>query len=106
LIGAAAAVFLAAAVTLALDLRFVVREVLTIDVATFVLKPLAGAILVGSVLLLLEGASLLLQLTAGALVCAVAVWALRLLPKDEREFLKAALGHSVGKRLPAESSNP
>jgi PST family polysaccharide transporter len=106
LIGAAAAVFLAAAVTLSLDLRFVVREVLTIDVATFVLKPLAGAILVGSVLLLLEGASLLLQLTAGALVCAVAVWALRLLPKDEREFLKAALGHSVGKRLPAESSNP
>ena len=39
---------------------------------------------------------------SNALTFAVAAIALRLLLREERVFIKAALGHGVGKKLPAQ----
>jgi len=105
LLGVAVAVLLAAMVTLAMDLRFAVREVVTVDVRKFVLKPIGCGFLVGSVLLLLNGATPVTRLVAGVLTFAIAAFAMRLLPSEERVFLKAALGHSLGRRLPAQSGS-
>jgi len=106
LIGAAAAVLTASAVTLALDLRFVAREVLPIEAMRFVVKPVACALLAGGVLLLLNGAPLYLRLGAGVLTFTIAAIISRLLPKTERIFLRDALRQGFGKRLPVESSGP
>ncbi len=103
LLGAAVAVLLAATVTLAMDLRFAVREVVTVDVWKFVLKPLVCGFLVGSVLLLLDDASPLTRLVAGVLTFVIVAVVTRLLPKEERVFLKAVVGHNLSKRLPAQS---
>jgi O-antigen/teichoic acid export membrane protein len=103
LIGAAAAVLTASAATLAMDLRFVAREVLPIDALRFVVKPIACALLAGGVLLLLNGAPLFLRLGAGLLTFALAAVVTRLVPKSERAFLNEAVRHGLGKRPLLES---
>jgi O-antigen/teichoic acid export membrane protein len=97
LIGAAAGVLISAAATLALDAYFVTRSIGSFDAVRFLVKPLACAIVAGCVLVYLDGASLLVRLGAG-LVCFIAVaLALGILPRPEREFLRAALNHGLGK---------
>ena len=103
LIGAAAGVLAASAVTLALDLRFVVREVLPIDALQFVVKPVVCALLAGVVLLLLDESPLWLRLVAGVLTFGIAAIIARVLPKAERIFLRDAVRHGLGKRPPVES---
>jgi len=39
------------------------------------------------------------------LTFAIAAVAPRLLPREERVFVKAALGHGLGKKLPAQSGS-
>ena len=65
LVGAAAGVLVAAAITLSLDTVFVSRQVLDLDVPRFLLKPLGCAFLAAAALLLLDGASPFLRLAAG-----------------------------------------
>jgi O-antigen/teichoic acid export membrane protein len=103
LLGAAAAVIAASVVTLALDLRFVSSSVLPIDAARFVVKPVACALMAGVVLLLLNGEPLYLRLGAGVLTFALAAAVTRLLPKAEWKFLREAVRHGFGKRLPTDS---
>lgn len=105
LIGAAAAVLAASAVTLALDLRFVSRDVLPINALQFVVKPVACALLTGGVLLLLDGSPLWLRFSAGVLTFALAAIIARLLPKAEREFLRDAVRHGFGKGRKVESDD-
>lgn len=103
LIGAAAGVLASAVITLALDTRFVAREVLPLDVSQFVLKPVACALLTGGVLLLLNGASPFLRLGAGLATFALAAVVARLVPRVEQAFLRDALRHGLGKRPRLES---
>jgi O-antigen/teichoic acid export membrane protein len=98
LVGAAAGVLAAAAVTLALDARFVWREVLPLDVTRFLVRPLACALLTGCVLLALDGAAPFLRLGAAIAAFALAAVATGLVPRAERAFLVEAFRHGLGTR--------
>jgi O-antigen/teichoic acid export membrane protein len=98
LLGAAAGVLASAAITISMDSVFVARQVLPFDVARFLLKPLACALLAGSLLVALDGASLWLRVAAGLGTYGVAAAVLQLLPRAEREFLLAAARHGFNKR--------
>jgi len=98
LIGAAAAVLASAAITISMDSVFVARQVLPFDVARFLLKPLGCALLAGSLLVALDGASLWLRVAAGFGTYGVAAAVLQLLPRAERDFLLAAARHGFNKR--------
>jgi O-antigen/teichoic acid export membrane protein len=104
LVGAAAGVLAAAAAMLALDARYVSRSMLQLDVPRFLLKPLGCALAAGAGLLLLDGASPYLRLAAGLGIYGIAAIVTRLVPKDERAFLSAALRHGFGKRPPAPAT--
>ena len=99
--GAAVAVLLAAAAMVTLDLRFVVKEVVAFDLQKFVLWPLLCGLLVGSVLLLLDGVTTGNRLMAGVSMFLISAVAMRLVPKDEREFLKATFAQGLGKMFAA-----
>ena len=101
LIGAAAGVLVAAAITLSLDTVFVSRQVLDLDVPRFLLRPLGCAFLAAAALLLLDGASPFLRLAAGLGIYGIAAAVMRLVPKEERAFLLEAVRHGRGKRQPA-----
>lgn len=98
LIGAAAGVLAAAAVTLALDAHFVAHQSSTFEFRRFLLRPLACAAVAGAVLLALNGAPPLLRFAAGVATYASAAMALNLLPKTERRFLRDAMLHGLGRK--------
>jgi O-antigen/teichoic acid export membrane protein len=97
LVGAAAGVLVAAAVTLALDAAFVRREISPFEATRFLGRPLACAALAGGVLVWLDGAALLLRLAAGVATFLGAAIALGVMPPAERVFLRDALRHGLGR---------
>ena len=101
--GAAAAVLVAAAVTLALDLHFTIRRVLTFEVGRFVFVPIACGAALACVLLALDGAATLVRLAAALAVFLLFVVAFRLIPAREWGFLKGAFERGLLRRMPAES---
>lgn len=97
LIGAAAGVLASAAFTLMLDARFVSHAVGGFDALRFLLKPLACAALAGALLVYLNDASPLLRLGAGLTTFLAASFAVRLLPRPERAFLRDTLRHGLSR---------
>jgi O-antigen/teichoic acid export membrane protein len=97
LLGAAAGVLASAAITLALDTAFVSRQVLDFDLARFLLKPLGSALLAAAVLVALDGSSPLLRLAAGLGTYGIAATAMRLVPGEERRFLRETARLALGK---------
>ena len=100
LVGAAAGVLAAAALTLALDAAFVTRQVGAFDAIRFLGKPLACAAIAGSLLVYMDGTSPLVRLAAGLGAFLVIALAVGLFPRPEREFLRAALHHGLGRPPP------
>lgn len=97
LLGAAAGVLAAAAFTLVLDARYVSHAVGSFDALRFLWKPLACGALAGAVLVYLDGASPLLRLAVGIAVFLAVASILRMLPRDERAFLRDAVRHGVSR---------
>lgn len=100
LIGAAAGVLAAATLTLVLDATFVTRKVGSFDAIRYLGKPLACAGVSGALLVYLDGASPLLRFGAGLGAFLVVALAVGLLPRPEREFLRAAFQHGLGRSKP------
>ena len=90
----------ASAFTLSLDAAFVARKVGGFDATRFLWKPIACASLAGGLLVYLDGASPLLRLAAGLATYVFAAFALGLLPRSERAFLRDALRHGLGRSAP------
>ncbi len=91
LAGAALAVLLGSLLTLALDLRFVVRKVTPIPIWRFAVAPLAAAAVIGTVMLFLDHKPIAIRLAA-----AVGTWTLtmalfRVLPRQELRFMMQLL---------------
>jgi hypothetical protein len=80
--------------------------VLDFDLARFLLKPLGCALLAGAVLLALDDMSPLLRLAAGLATYGIAATAMRLVPGEERRFLREAARHGLGKRTQPRSLPP
>jgi len=97
LLGAAAGVVAAAAFTLVLDAHFVTRAIGGFDALRFLWKPLSCGALAGGVLVYLNGASPLTRIAAGLAAFLAAALVVRLLPREERVFLRDAVRHGVGR---------
>ena len=100
LVGAAAGVLAAAVFTLALDARFVARDIGPFESMRFLWKPLACAALAGAVLVYLDRESTWVRLGAGIGTYLLASLAAGLLPRGERAFLQDALRHGLGRARP------
>lgn len=86
--GVALAVLLASALTLALDLRFVVRHVTAIPVRRFAAGPLAAGCLVAGVMLALHDQPFVVRLIAAIGTWGAAAVVFRLLPREEVHFIR------------------
>jgi len=85
--GAALAVLLSSALTLALDLRFVVKNVSPIPIRRFAVAPLAAAGLVAILMLVLDGVPFAVRLLVAFGSWGVAIALFRVLPREERRFM-------------------
>ncbi len=86
--GAALAIVLSSASTLALDLRFVVKRVTAFPVARFAAVPLAAAALVAVTLQFAGGQPVWVRLLVAATGWGVALAFFRLLPGEELRFIR------------------
>jgi O-antigen/teichoic acid export membrane protein len=87
LVGAALAVLLSSAMTTAIDLRTLTRKVEPIPIWHFAIAPLVASLLVASVMIALDHASLALRAAAAVGSWAVGVALFRVLPRDELDFI-------------------
>jgi len=87
LAGAAVAVLLACAVTLALDLHFVSKNVTAVPVRRFAVAPLAVAVIVACSMLVADHISFALRLLIAIGSWCVAMALFRVLPREELRFI-------------------
>jgi PST family polysaccharide transporter len=95
--GAALAVLLASAMTMAIDLRHVVHNVTAIPVWRFVAAPLAAAVLVACAMLAADHASVGYRVLAAVGSWTLAVALFRVLPREELRFMWRLVTPSRGK---------
>jgi O-antigen/teichoic acid export membrane protein len=86
--GAAVAALLSALLTLALDLRYVVRHVAPIAIRRFAVAPLASVAIVGAAMLAANGQPLSIRLGVAVGGWAIAMALFRVVPMDELRFMK------------------
>jgi O-antigen/teichoic acid export membrane protein len=86
--GAAVAALLSALLTLALDLRYVVRNVAPIAIRRFAVAPLASVAIVGAAMLAANGQPLSIRLGVAVGGWAIAMALFRVVPMDELRFMK------------------
>jgi O-antigen/teichoic acid export membrane protein len=87
LAGAALAVLLSAALTVALDLRHLVRNVIAIPIFHFALAPMAAALSVACLMFATSHVSFAIRATLAVGSWAVAMALFRVLPRDELNFI-------------------
>lgn len=86
--GAALAVLLTSAAAVAIDLRFVHRQVTPIEMRRFVVSPIAGSLLVGCALYAASGMPLWARLAVALGSWAIALLMFQILPRDELRFMR------------------
>jgi hypothetical protein len=97
--GVALAVLLSAALTLMLDLRFVVKHVVAVPVGRFAARPIATACLVAGVTLLTRDLSFHVRALALAGSWGMALVLFRLLPREELKFMSQLAPWPRAKRI-------
>jgi O-antigen/teichoic acid export membrane protein len=90
--GAALGVLLSSVATLSIDLRYVVRQLVTIRVWHFAVAPLIATLAVAVVLFALSEAGVAMRAGAAIGTWAVAMASFRLLPRQELEFIRRLVG--------------
>ena len=85
--GVALALLLSSALTLALDLRYVVRNVTAIPIRRFAVGPLAAAFFVASLMLVVDHVSFALRLLVAIGSWGAAMVLFRVLPREELRFM-------------------
>ena len=96
--GAALAVLLSSALTLILDLRFVVRNVVAIPVGRFATGPLAAACLVAVMILAVHDQPFVVRVLVAICSWGVATAVFRLLPREEIRFMRQLVSLPRAKR--------
>jgi O-antigen/teichoic acid export membrane protein len=85
--GIALAVLLSAAVTLVMDLRYLVKHVAAIPVRRFVAGPLAATAVVAAAMFVADGHALAARVLVAVLAWAAVTMLFGLLPRDELKFM-------------------
>ncbi|MGH8222661.1 MAG: polysaccharide biosynthesis C-terminal domain-containing protein, partial [Woeseiaceae bacterium] len=96
--GAALAALLSSALTLALDLRFVVRNIAPISIRRFAIAPIAVAVVVGSTMFVVEDLPFASRLLAAVGSWAFAMALFRVLPREELRFMMQLVKPRRGKQ--------
>jgi O-antigen/teichoic acid export membrane protein len=91
LTGVAAGMLVAAIALLGVDVRFVHTRIAEIQIAKAVVAPLSAALVIGAVLLVIDPADIWTRILVASAGWALAVLALRLVPRDEALLLKQVL---------------
>ena len=86
--GAALAVLVSSVLTMLVDLRYLVRNVVAFSLWRFAVAPLISAFAVAVALLLSDGASFVVRALAAAGTWTLAVTTFRMIPRDERVFIR------------------
>lgn len=97
--GAALAVLLASAIAVAVDLRFVHRQVTPIELRRFVLAPFGASLLVACALYAAGDLPLWVRLLAAIASWSLALAVFRILPREEMRFMRN-LARLPGRRKP------
>ena len=97
--GVALGVLLSAALTLALDLRVVVKYVVAFPVGRFAVGPMAAAGLVAGVMLATHDLSFMVRAMALAGSWALALVLFQLLPREELRFMRQLAPWPRAKRI-------
>lgn len=91
LTGVAVGMLVAAIALLGVDVRFVHTRIAEIQIAKAVVAPLSAALVIGAVLLVIDPADIWTRILVASAGWALAVLALRLVPRDEALLLKKVL---------------
>jgi hypothetical protein len=91
LVGVAGGMLGAAIVMLWVDLRFVQKRVTAVRVGTAVVAPLFAALLIGTVLALIDYDAILTRILVAAVGWTLALVLLRLIPPEELQLLRNVL---------------
>lgn len=98
LTGVALAVLLSSALTLLLNLRYVVKNVSAIPIVKFAVAPLTAAVLVAGMMFVVHDRTFVVRLLVSIVAWGVAMSVFRLLPREEFGFMRRVVSLPGGGR--------